>query len=487
MTVTISAMPESAMPYGGAATAHFNMVIPASVLAMGTNTVIIRAIDTVGNWADIITATIVREAVTYAITTETCTNGTVKVDKYSAEAGETVTVTASPDIGYELASIFVDGEPITGNTFTVSGDHTVTATFTLKAVTFKFSLDTFAADGVDIAPRTGGEDTVTYSSSISVQSALVLGGWCSTTNGISNWQYCVNGGAWIDANAAISERADLVSLGYEGAATAGFTNLSIPASALAAGNNTVEVRFIDTVGNALTMIKFTSVTKVETSTVVAINVTDTIYFKLGDVFSWKDAVYTLTELNGGTGEPNSISAGIAAGTITADTTGLENTNTEAQTITVVYSGDTTITDTVTVYFVAPKIESAKSTQIYYEEGATFDITNNNVSIVVSYNESTTGIENETITSGIEIVTAPTLVLATDAIAATQDVVISYNGSAEYIIEDAVVVVDFTEFAKVLVGSLTANDTVTELLKLSVYGTDLVTSDYIAVRNIAIRK
>ena len=44
-------------------------------------------------------------------------NGTVKVNPSNGSAGTLITVTATPDEGYELAYITVDGEKITGNTF----------------------------------------------------------------------------------------------------------------------------------------------------------------------------------------------------------------------------------------------------------------------------------------------------------------------------------------------------------------------------------
>ncbi len=222
-------------------------------------------------------------------------------------------------------------------------------------------------------------------------------------------------------------------------------------------------------------------------TIVAIEVTpDTLYFKLGDTFAWGDTQYTLTQANQGTVGPNAVNAGVLAGTLTANTAALDNTSTAKQTITVAYADDPTITDTVDVYFVAATIVDADFTQVYYEEGAIFAAANNNISIEVSYDEARTGIANDTITTGIDV-TAPALTLTTDAIATAKDVVISYNGSADYTLEDAVVVVDFAEFGKVLVKALTADATVTDLLKLSNYGTALVTTDLIAVRNVAIRK
>ena len=56
--------------------------------------------------------------------------GRIYVDRNTVEEGDTVTVTAVPYAGYELDAIYVDGAEIEGNTFTVTGNHEVSAAFT---------------------------------------------------------------------------------------------------------------------------------------------------------------------------------------------------------------------------------------------------------------------------------------------------------------------------------------------------------------------
>ncbi|MBR6022968.1 MAG: RICIN domain-containing protein [Kiritimatiellae bacterium] len=66
----------------------------------------------------------------YAITVERVPGGTLAVDKDEAEAGETVTVTATPDAGMKLESITVNGTPISGKTFPMPAEAvTVSGTF----------------------------------------------------------------------------------------------------------------------------------------------------------------------------------------------------------------------------------------------------------------------------------------------------------------------------------------------------------------------
>lgn len=63
------------------------------------------------------------------ITVSDVEHGTISVDKTQAVDDEIVTVTAVPDDGYKLNKIYVNGEEITGTTFTVVGDSDVYATF----------------------------------------------------------------------------------------------------------------------------------------------------------------------------------------------------------------------------------------------------------------------------------------------------------------------------------------------------------------------
>ncbi len=55
-------------------------------------------------------------------------NGQLLVSE-DAAVGAVVTITAVPDSGYRLKTIYVDGKAIQGNQFTVSGNHTVSADF----------------------------------------------------------------------------------------------------------------------------------------------------------------------------------------------------------------------------------------------------------------------------------------------------------------------------------------------------------------------
>ena len=61
----------------------------------------------------------------YAITVTTDGNGTAKASKTSGYCGESITVTATANEGYELETIYVNGKAITGNTFTMPQEKVV--------------------------------------------------------------------------------------------------------------------------------------------------------------------------------------------------------------------------------------------------------------------------------------------------------------------------------------------------------------------------
>ena len=71
------------------------------------------------------------------ITVTQPSNGTVKVNPSNGSAGTLITVTATPDEGYELAYITVDGEKISGNTFRMP-DTAVTVTAVFVPESFPF-------------------------------------------------------------------------------------------------------------------------------------------------------------------------------------------------------------------------------------------------------------------------------------------------------------------------------------------------------------
>lgn len=72
----------------------------------------------------------------YTITAQKALHGTVTVDKKAATMGATVTVSTTPEDGYRLAKILVNGKAITGSTFTMPTENvTVSALFVKQIYT----------------------------------------------------------------------------------------------------------------------------------------------------------------------------------------------------------------------------------------------------------------------------------------------------------------------------------------------------------------
>ena len=88
----------------------------------------------------------------HAITVVDPANGSIKTSLSNASKGAVITVTATPDQGYELAYITVDGEKITGDTFTMP-DKAVTVSAVFVPTDFPF---------VDVKPGDWHYDYVAY-------------------------------------------------------------------------------------------------------------------------------------------------------------------------------------------------------------------------------------------------------------------------------------------------------------------------------------
>ncbi len=69
-----------------------------------------------------------------------CENGALTLDKTTAVAGDVITVTATPNDGYILKAVYVDDRELTGNTFTVTTNHKVSAVFE-KIPTYTISVE----------------------------------------------------------------------------------------------------------------------------------------------------------------------------------------------------------------------------------------------------------------------------------------------------------------------------------------------------------
>ena len=79
--------------------------------------------------ANDVTVTATFKKIEYNITVENTVNGTISVSNNKANYGDIITVTTTPNVGYELDKIYVNGKKLDGNTFTVTENAKVTAVF----------------------------------------------------------------------------------------------------------------------------------------------------------------------------------------------------------------------------------------------------------------------------------------------------------------------------------------------------------------------
>lgn len=78
--------------------------------------------------------------------------GAVVLDKVTGTVGEEVAVTITPPKGYVVKEILIDGVPIVGNTFTITGDHEVVVTY--EKIPFGYfslqAVNTIVVDGQEV-------------------------------------------------------------------------------------------------------------------------------------------------------------------------------------------------------------------------------------------------------------------------------------------------------------------------------------------------
>ncbi len=107
--------------------------------------------------------------INYAITVNSSTGGTAKVSKNPANFGDQITVTTTPDTGYEVDTITVNGTPITGTKFTMSAKDTAVD------VTFKKSTYTISTTNVTNGTLKVSQTSACYGDTITVTATPAIG------------------------------------------------------------------------------------------------------------------------------------------------------------------------------------------------------------------------------------------------------------------------------------------------------------------------
>ncbi len=102
---------------------------------------------------------------TYTITAASTSNGKVSFSKTSAKEGEEITITATPNTGYTLNTIKVNGTAITGKTFKMPGKNT-TVEVTFKKAVYKITLASVSNGSASLSKTTGSMgDQITINTS----------------------------------------------------------------------------------------------------------------------------------------------------------------------------------------------------------------------------------------------------------------------------------------------------------------------------------
>ncbi len=107
-----------------------------------------------------VTITPTFEKITYTITNNSPTNGSFEV-KETATYGETVTITVTPATGYELDQILVDGDAISGNSFTMPANN-VAVSVTFKAINYAITKNITGNGVVNV------KETATYGENVTI-------------------------------------------------------------------------------------------------------------------------------------------------------------------------------------------------------------------------------------------------------------------------------------------------------------------------------
>ncbi len=251
----------------------------------------------------------------YNINKASVSNGTISTNVSSAKQGDTVTVTATPDEGYELVSITVDGQAISGNTFTMPASSvTVSATFraieytittasvsngTLSTNVTKATIGTTIT--VTATPNEGYElvsitvnGTVFSGNTFTMPAGNVTVGatfraieYTITTASVSNGTLSTNVtkatiGTTITVTATPNEGYELVSITVDGQAISGNT-FTMPAANVTVGATFVAEKYSITVNTDGNGSATASLSVAEMGDVITIAVTPNENYELDKV------------------------------------------------------------------------------------------------------------------------------------------------------------------------------------------------------------
>ena len=100
------------------------------------------------------------QQIVYTVTVGDIENGHVTLSAESGVPGAQITVTATPEEGFVLETIYVNGQPLEGNSFTLQADSTVTASFVPEEIVYTVTVQPSEHGTVTVSAQSAPENTV---------------------------------------------------------------------------------------------------------------------------------------------------------------------------------------------------------------------------------------------------------------------------------------------------------------------------------------
>ncbi len=100
------------------------------------------------------------QQIVYTVTVGDVENGRVALSAESGVPGAQITVTATPEEGFVLETIYVNGQPLEGNSFTLQADSTVTASFVPEKIVYTVTVQPSEHGTVTVSAQSAPENTV---------------------------------------------------------------------------------------------------------------------------------------------------------------------------------------------------------------------------------------------------------------------------------------------------------------------------------------
>lgn len=120
-------------------------------------------------------------------------------------------------------------------------------TLTITPAKYDSSIDTFSKTGTDEIVNASG--SVTKNADPSVETYFNLKGWALSEEGVSSYQYSIDGGSWVNMTSRFRQDVANAMTGYTNCTDINSFDENIPVGSLSAGNHTVKLRMTTKLNN----------------------------------------------------------------------------------------------------------------------------------------------------------------------------------------------------------------------------------------------